>query len=59
LNSSAFARSANRLPVTKEKAALARGSFIVDGQKFLRHYFFLPITQVQILLDFSAFVPVF
>jgi hypothetical protein len=58
LNFSAFAQSANSYAVVKEKAALARGSFNDDGQNF-SHHFFLPITQVQILLDFSSFVPVF
>jgi hypothetical protein len=43
----------------KKPRSRAAHSFIVDGQKFSHHYFFLPIAQVQILLDFSAFVPVF
>jgi hypothetical protein len=54
----AFARSAKRQAVINEKAALARGSVNQFGQDFSCH-FFLPITQMQILLYLSAFIPVF
>jgi len=47
-----------RHSVSNEKAAHMRGSFIGTGQK-VSYHFFLPITQMQIFLNFSAFVAVF
>jgi hypothetical protein len=58
LNFSDFARPANRHDSIKEKAARWRGSFKLVWLEGSCH-FFLPVAQMQIFLDLSAFVAVF